>query len=39
MKVKGKNDEYSVRAYKAMKKQIPTIVGYNLSGFDLHFLM
>lgn len=29
----------SIALYKKVKKDIPTIVGYNLSGFDLHFLM
>jgi hypothetical protein len=28
-----------IGALKKAKKAIPTIVGYNLSGFDLHFLM
>ena len=36
-KLKGIKDKIAV--YKNLKKQIPTIIGYNLSGFDLHFIV
>jgi hypothetical protein len=36
---KLKDDKSMIACLKKEKKNIPTIIGYNLSGFDLHFLM
>ena len=34
-----KQDKGMIALVKKLKKEIPTIVGFNLSGFDLHFLV
>ena len=34
-----KEDKSKIALVKKLRKEIPTIIGFNLSGFDLHFLM
>ena len=34
-----KQDKGKIALVKKIKKEIPTVVGFNLSGFDLHFLV
>ena len=37
--MKLKQDPKKIGIVRKERKLVPTIVGYNLSGFDLHFLM
>ena len=34
-----KGDKTKIALVKKLKNEIPTLIGFNLSGFDLHFLM
>ena len=36
---KLKQDKEKIAVFKSEKKRIPTLIGYNLAGFDLHFIL